>query len=250
MVKIVLTPDWFIGNDVLIEAFSLIVLALIAIIAIKNYKKNQSNRNLLYLSLGFTLLAIAQLASVLTKIVLYYDFGPSQAIGYAIVTSNLLSSVDIFYHTGFSLFKFLTLLGFYIIYRLPRDKKSVMDYVILFYFIMLSVIIEENFYFIFHITALMILIAIVEKYYLVYKKNGFINTKILIIAFSILAFSQLIFILSSLDVFFAAANIAELISYSILLGLGIRLMKNGEKKKPYGNYIRHAGNNPRKKRKH
>ena len=250
MVKIVLTPDWFLGNDVLIEAFSLIVLVLIAIIAIKNYSKNKSNRNLLYLGLGFTLIALAQLASIVTKLVLYYDFGPSQAIGQAIVTSNLLSSVDVFYYAGFFFFRFLSLLGLYMIYRLPRKRSSVMDYVIILYFVILSAIIEEDFYYLFHLTALMILIAIVEKYYLVYKENGFINTKILWVAFSGLALSQLIFLLSELDVFFAGANIIELISYAILLGLVIRILKYGKEKKPYGNNIRYAGNNSGKKRKY
>jgi hypothetical protein len=248
--KIVLTPDWFLGNDVLIEAFSLIVLALIAIIAIKNYRISKGNRNLLYLGLGFTLIALAQLAAVLTKLVLYYDFGPSQAIGQAIVASNLLSSVDIFYYLGFFFHRFLTLLGFYIIYRLPRGEKSIGDYALVLYFIILSATLSSEFYYLFHLTVLVLLALIVEKYYKVYQKNRMVNTKILMTAFSILAFSQLIFTLSELDFFFVSANVLELISYAILLGFGIRILKHGTEKKPYGNNIRYAGNNPGKKREH
>ena len=78
---------------------------------------------------------------LLTKLVLYYDIGPSQAIGQAIISSNLLSSVDIFYYIGFFFFRFLTLMGFYVVYRLPRDKKSIMDYIVILYFVVISAII-------------------------------------------------------------------------------------------------------------
>ncbi|MFH1311124.1 MAG: hypothetical protein ABIH65_01830 [Nanoarchaeota archaeon] len=245
--KIVLTPDWFIGIDVVIQFFSLIVLLLVIILAINNYKKNKENRNLLYLGLGFTLITLAQLASILTKLVLYYDIGPSQAIGQAIISSNFVSSIDIFYYMGFFFFKFLTLLGFYIIYRLPRERKSIMDYVIVLYFIVLSVIIEADFCYIFYITSFIMLIAIVEKYYLVYRENKFFNTKILMIVFAGLALSQLIFALYSLENLFAIANIIELISYIILLFLIIRILQHGTEKKSYADNIRYAGNYPGQK---
>lgn len=250
MVKIVLTPEWFLGIDVLIEFFSLIVLLLVIILAVNNYKKNRENRNLLYLGLGFMLITLAQFASVITKLVLYYDVGPTEAIGQAIIASNFVSSIDIFYHMGFFFFKFLTLLGFYIIYRLPRDRKSVMDYVFILYFILISAIINQSFYYIFHATAFIMMIAIVEKYYLVYKKNQFFNTSILVIAFSGLALSQLIFALSSIDILFAVANVVELISYMVLLFLVIRILQYGKEKKPYGDNIRYASDYSGKKRRH
>ena len=98
--KIVPIPDWFLGKDVIIEVFSFIVLFIFSFLAIRNYKLNK-NRSFLYLGAGFALIALAQLAAVITKLVLYYDIGPSQAIGTAVVTSQLVSSVDIFYYAGF-----------------------------------------------------------------------------------------------------------------------------------------------------
>ena len=247
--KIVLTPDWFIGKDVLIGAFSLIVLILVAILAINNYRRNKYNRNLLYLGLGFTLIAFAQLASIITKLVLYYDFGPSQAIGTAIVTSQLVSSVDIFYYIGFFFYRFLSLCGFYILYRLPREKRSIADYALIMYFIIISVILTKEFYFLFHLTAFVLLLMIVEKYSELYHRNKFLNTKILMFAFGLLALSKLIFVLSSVGILFALASIIELISYAILLGLVIRILKYGTKKKPYGHNIGHVGDYSGKERK-
>ena len=249
MVKIVLTPEWFIGKDIMIELFSLIVLIIFVALAYKYYKVNR-NRRILYLGLGFGLIALAQLATILAKIPLYYDFGPASQVGEVIVTSNLASSVDFLYYLGFFFHRFLTLFGFYMIYRLPRDRKSIGDYMAVIYFIIVSSLLSKEIFYIFHLTALFILILTVEKYFLIYKNNRFFNTKVLMVAFSILALSQLVFVLSDIDILFAVANTIELVSYSIFLALIIRIWKHGKKKKPYGDNIRYAGNSAGKKRKH
>ena len=249
MVKIVLTPDWFLGKDIMIEIFSFLVLILLTFFAYKYYKMSK-NRRILYLGSGFGLIALAQLASALTKLVLYYDFGPSRQIGEALITSQITRSVDIFYYTGFFFQRFLTLLGLYIIYRLPREKKSFGDYALMVYFILLSAFISDEIFYLFHLTALLLVILIVENYYRIYKENKFLNTKILIVAFSIFALSQMIFILSNINFFFALANGVELISYTIFLAIIIRIWKYGKKKKPYGDNIRYAGYNSKQKRKH
>ena len=247
--RIVPTPDWFLGKDVLIETFSFIVLLIFTVLALKYYKLNK-NRNIFYLGFGFGLIALAQLATIFTKLVLYYNIGPSQAIGQAIITSQIVSSVDIFYYTGFLFHRFLTLAGLYIIYRLPRERKSIGDYALVIYFIMVSALLSREFFYLFHLTAIIILILIVENYYRIYERNKFINTKILMIAFGILALSQLIFILPGVEIMFVLGNIVELISYTILLALIIRIWKYGKKKKPYGNNLRYAGNSSGKGRKH
>ena len=249
MVKIVPTPEWFIGKDVMIEFFSLIVLTLFAVIAYRYYRLNK-NRNILYLGSGFGLIAIAHLATILTKLVLYYDFGPSQEIGNAIITSQILNSVDIFYFSGFFFYRFLTLLGLYIIYRLPRERKSVGDYLVVAYFVLISSFLSQEIFYLFHLTAFLILILIVEKYAWIYRQNKFFNTKILMVAFGLLALSQIIFVLSTIELLFVLGNIVELISYTIFLGLIIRIRKYGKKKKPHGYNIRYVGNDSGKRRKH
>ena len=244
MVKIVPTPDWFLGKDLLIEAFSLLVLLIFVVLAYRYYKLSK-NRGVFYLGFGFGLIALAELAEILTKLVLYYDIGPSNAIGQAIVTSHLVTSVDIFYYAGFFFHRFLTLAGLYLIYRLPRKSKSLGDYALVVYFILISTLLSKEFFYLFHLTAFFISIMIVEGYYHIYKKNKFFNTKILMVAFSLFALSQLIFILSAYEILFVTANIVELMSYTIFLAIIIRIWKYGKKKKSYGYNIRYAGNNPR-----
>ena len=206
----------------------------------------------MYLGIGFSLIALAQMASILTKLVLYYDIGPAQVIGQAIITGQLLSSVNIFYYIGFFFHKFLILIGLFIIYKLPQKKMYMGDYVLVLYFIVLSAILGAygEFFYFFHLTAFVLLILIVNHYYKIYKENKFANTKILITAFGILALAQLIYILSKIEILFVMANTLELISYVILLFLIIRILKYGEKKKSYGHHIRHVVNHPRKRQGH
>jgi hypothetical protein len=249
MVKIVLTPDWFIGKDIMIDIFSFVVLLIFGILAYRYYKLSK-NRSVLYLGAGFGLIALAQLAAILTKIVLYYDFDLTQEIGKAVITSQVVSSVDFFYYAGFFFQRVFTLLGLYIIYRLPREKKSIGDYALGIYFIFISAFLSKEFFYLFHLTALFLIILIVENYWRIYKENKFFNTKILILAFSILALSQLIFVLSKIEILFVLANTIELISYTIFLALIIRIWKHGKEKKSHGHNIRYVGNSSRKGRQH
>ncbi|MBI2046902.1 hypothetical protein HYT26_01930 [Candidatus Pacearchaeota archaeon] len=227
--RFIFTPEWFINGDVLIDPISFIVLFVFFALCLRTYKLNKK-KNFLYLSAGFFLIAIAQLALILTKLILYYDTPFTQTVGRVIVTYEIVSSVDIFYFIGFFMHRLLTLSGLYIIYRLPVIKKTTKElFLALFlalYFIFISAVFSSKIYYLFYITSLSLLFLIIKNYYLVYKNNKSINTKILILAFLILALSQAIFIFSSIGIFYVAARILELASYLIFLFLIIRILKH------------------------
>ncbi len=227
--KIVFTPDWFLGQDVLIGIFSFMILFLFFIFSIKNYKLS-NNKKILYLGIGFLLVAVGELSTILTKAVLYYDTGITQNIGRIIITHKIVESVDIFYYLGFSLTKLLTLLGFYVIYKLPIKKLS-SDFLLILYFIIMCALLSYSFNYVYHLTALVLLILIIHNYYKVYKKNRLLNTQIFIITLFLLAISQIIFILSKVGYLYATAQIIQLISYITLLIVIIKISKNGKEKK-------------------
>ena len=135
--KILFTPDWFLGSDVIIDGFSFLVLLAFFILSYKSYKTSK-NKNSLYLGLGFLLIALAEFAMILTKFVLYYDTSFTQSIGQMVVTYHVVNSVDVFYYIGFFFNKFLTLWGLYIIYRIPLKKNIGSDAVLAVYFILIS----------------------------------------------------------------------------------------------------------------
>ncbi len=236
--KFIFAPEWFLGKDVLIESFSFIVLFAFFFLCWRYYKLNKK-KTFLHLGIGFLLIAIAQLAIIATKFVLYYNTHFTQNIGQMIITYDIVKSINIFYYAGYFFHRLLTLLGFFVIYR--STKKAPGDFLLLFYFIIVSVIFSNTIYYIFNITVLILLIMILEHYYHVYKENKSRNTLILILAFGLLAVGNLIFILSDLPTMFVLANLIGLLSYIILLVLIIRILyvkrnlkktgKNGSKKK-------------------
>ncbi|MBI2629585.1 hypothetical protein HYW76_00625 [Candidatus Pacearchaeota archaeon] len=226
--KIVFTPDWFLGNDVLIEGFSFLVLIAFFIFTIKSYNLSKK-KNFLYLGIGFLLVALAQLATILTKMVLYYDTSFTQNIGQAIVTYHIVNSVDIFYYTGFFFYKLLTLAGLYVIYRLPKEKDFSDDFFLVGFFILISVIFSNIVYYVFHLTIIFLLLLIIHKYWKIYNKNKSPNTKILVLSFSMLTFAHILFLFSKIGVVYVFGNLIELVSYIILLLLIIRILNSAKK---------------------
>jgi len=234
--KIVFTPDWFLTPDVLIEIFSFLVLLTFFILAWKSYKLSK-NRNTKYLGLGFLAIALAELATIFTKIVLYYDTNFTQQVGQAIVSYRVVQSVDIFYYIGFFFHKLLTLGGLYMIYRIPLKRKLERDSLLAICFIIISALFGSAISSIFHVTALILIALIINNYYQIYRKNKSENTLILISAFSLLGLSRIIFLLHNAGFCYVSAQIIQLVSYLILLFLIIRITKgehgrkNNSKKK-------------------
>ncbi|PIO08581.1 hypothetical protein COU59_01210 [Candidatus Pacearchaeota archaeon CG10_big_fil_rev_8_21_14_0_10_34_12] len=226
--KIVFTPDWFLNNDLLIEVVSFFVLITFFFLAIKGYKINKK-KSLLYLGVGFLLVALGELATILTKIVLYYDTTITREIGQTIITYQVVKTVDIFYNIGFFFQKILTLLGFYLIYKIPSKKIVSGDSLLVFNLIVIVALLGSAWYFTYHITALLIIFLIINNYYKTYVKEKISNQKILIAAFGLLALSQIIFLFSQIDYFYVIAQSMQLISYITLFALVVKILKNGKK---------------------
>lgn len=227
--KIVLTPDWFLGKDVMIEGFSFLVLLAFFILCWRYYKLNKK-KNFLYLGIGFLLIAVGQLANIFTKLVLYYDTTFTQKIGQLIVTYKFVESVNILYNAGFFFNRLLTLVGLFLIYRISCEKRTIEDFLLTTYFIVISVFFSIQEYYLFHLTVLILLALIIKNYWKIYSQNKNKNTKILLIAFIILAFANVISIFSKVGFLCVLGNLVELVSYLILLFLIVRILRSSKKK--------------------
>jgi len=220
--KIVFTPDWFLGKDVMFDLVSFFILLAFFFLCTQSYRLNEK-KNSLFLGLGFALIALAQLSSILTRSVLYFDTTFTQNIGQAIITYNVVKSVDIFYHLGFFFHKLLMLLGLFVIYKLPLKKKMRKDFVLLVYLLFISVLLPADLYFLFHLTTLILIVFIIRNYSVVYQRNKNKSTRFLIAGFYGLALSQVIFMFSNLGPLYVAADVIELVSYFLFLAVILRI---------------------------
>ncbi len=228
--RFVFTPDWFLSNDVLINVISFLVLFLFFIFALKCCKMS-NKKGIFYLGAGFLLIAIGELSTILTKLVLYYDTNVTQDIGRIVISSQVVQSVDVFYNVGFFFNRFLTLLGLYVIYKLPSTRRLSAELFLTMYLIFIVALLSHTLHYLYNLTALILLVLIIHNYYNIYKKDKLANTKILISAFVLLSLSQILFILSKLNYFYVGAQSIQLVSYIILLGLIMKIIKNGKEKK-------------------
>ena len=235
--KIVFTPDWFLNFDVIIESFGFMILGLLFLFAIQAYTLSKK-KSVLYLGFGFLLIALGELTTVFTKLMLYYDSSLTSEIGQAIITQGIVSSIDIFYYAGFFLHRLFILLGLYLIYKLPdvRKKSDPADFALTLYFILMVVILSNSAYYFYHFTVFLILALIVRDYFRIYLGRRSKNTLFLISAFSLLAISQVMFIFSKIDLLYVLAQVLQVISYVILLTFMVKITQNGKKAKPNGNH--------------
>lgn len=236
--KIVFTPDWFLGSDVSIEIFSFLILFIISILAFRNYKLSEK-KSTLHLGLGFLFIAIAGFASVIAKFPIYYDFGIVKEIGNAVVNYDIVRTVDVFYYICFFFSRFFTLLGLYVLYKLPLERISG-EFFLYVYFITIISMLSQPFYFVHHFTALILLVFIINKYSKIYLKERARNTKTLVVAFVLLAFGQWIFLFSKLSAIYVLGQLVQLAGYITLLMLIIKIIQDGKKEKQGGNRSRYA----------
>ncbi len=234
--KVIIPPQGFINIDILIEGISLITVLIFSILCIKNYRLNK-DKKFLYLGGGFGLITLAQLIITITKAVLYYNASFIGVGGEIVIPYNLFDFVSVFSFIGFFAYRVLTLLGLYVVYKLPK-KVFERDSLLVLYLIVIVTIFSRDISHLFHITALVILLLIAKKYYDVYNKNESKGTLILLLAFSGMILSNAIFIFARLmSLIYVTASIIELISYITLLVLIIRIVEYGkkyEKKKQNG----------------
>ena len=236
--KIVFAPDWFLTSDILIDVFSFVILLLFFTFAFRSYKLSRKKR-ILYIGVGFLLIALAELSNILTKIPLYYQTQVISNIGTAIISYDIVKTVDIFYYIGFFFERILMLLGFYIMYKLPLERVSG-EFFLNIYLIVIISLMGQSYYYVYHLTALILLVFLVNKYYKIYRKDGVANTGILVMAFVLLGLSQTVFLFSKLNYIYVSGQLMQLASYIILLVLIVKIVKDGKKKKPSGDYPRHA----------
>jgi hypothetical protein len=231
--EIILPPQGFFNVDILIEGISFITVLFFSFLCIKNYKLNK-DKKFLYLGGGFGLITLAQLIITVIKIVLFSDASFIGMNGEIMIPHNMLNFITLFYNTGIFAYRGLILLGLYVVYKIPK-KLFEKDSLLAIYLITIVTILSEDIIHLFHITALIILLLIISKYYEIHSKNKSKGTVILIAAFSGLALSNAIFIFARLMTpIYVAASLVELASYITLLTLIIRILKygknNGKKK--------------------
>jgi len=236
----VLFPQWFLAPDLIIDFFSFIILLAFTTISLKYYKLSK-NKKFLYLGLAFLLIGLGELVRIIMYLGTNLNLSTTYRIGRVIIESGIISSADIFYFVGFSLYRFLLMLGFYLIYFTTKREKTRLEHLLIIYFIfILTLFTNESYhifnigiwaYHIFNFTIAVFIFIIVINYIRLYQERKSGNTKILIYSFFLLLISYITIIFARKEGnIYIAANTLQLISYVLFLTIIIRIYKHGKKK--------------------
>ncbi|MEK6820346.1 MAG: hypothetical protein AABX71_01425 [Nanoarchaeota archaeon] len=230
MLRLILSPEWFLGADIIIDFFSFLVLLTFAIISAKYYSLSK-NKKLLYLGLSFFLVGLGELSKIIMNIGLYYDFTIAYNVGRMIITSHVVESIDAVYYIGFFLHRFLIMLGFYFLYYTTKKNKSKSEHLLVLYFIAISAIFTNDMQYLFNITVTIFLVFIFVNYLKIYRKTRAENTKTLATGFFLLLISYIVMSFSRIDSnIYITANLLQLASYIVFLYIIIKIYKHGKKK--------------------
>lgn len=228
MVKLIYSPQWFYGKDVIIDIVSICVLLLIAFFSI-NYYRIKKNRNYLYFALSFIILASSFLIKILMNINIYYKIIETKQLGIITVVYQSVKSSGGLFYTSFALYWFLTTLGFYILYS-TYQKQSMQSFFLGTYLLFISTYFAYPDYRAFYLTSLVILILITINHSRKYIKKRHFTTKLAALSFGIMAMSQIFFILvDAANRFYVIGEVIQLIGYISLLITFIMVLKHGRK---------------------
>jgi len=231
MTQVVISPDWFASQDMIILGFSVITLLLIAAFSLRFYFfKKKEHKSYLYFAASFLLLAISFLWKIATDITIYYDIIKTKQVGIFTITYQTVRAEKVLFVAGHFAHYLLMLLGLYILY-VVLNRKSTMNHLLILYFIVMTTIFSNFSYFIFHLTAFVLLLGISYRYYLICRKNKRTVTKLIFTSFSIIALSQIMYMFVKLwGNVYVVAQITQLIGFILLLVAFILVLKNGKKK--------------------
>ncbi len=232
MVEIIFSPKWFYGKDIVIDIVAIIVLLLIAFFSFKYYWLDKKKGNYLLLSSSFFLIALSFVSKIITNFTIYYDVLEQKNIGLLTLTYPVTKYTNALFFFGFLMYRVFTLIGLYLLYSVYFKRQPKTNMMIISYLIVVLMVFTQKAYYIFHFTALMLLVILTYQYFVHYKMNKLLTTRVLAYSFLIIAVSQILFIfVKANELFYVAAEILQLLGYILLLVTFIMVLKHGKKKK-------------------
>ncbi|MBN1156026.1 hypothetical protein JXA85_00275 [Candidatus Woesearchaeota archaeon] len=226
MIELVYSPVWFFGKDIIIDVVSIIVLSLVGLFSIKYHRMNKKKSNLLF-GISFLMLAASFLFKIMTNFTIYYPVVVTKNLGFFVVTFRAMKATNVLLHSGFLIYRLLTLVGLYLLLS-TYTKQKMPSIILISYFIIISTIFSQSAIFVFFLTSLVMLSLITMCYIRDFKKS---KRKLLAISFLTITISQAIFIFIALDkLFYVIAESIQLIGYVLMLVAFTLVLYHGKKK--------------------
>ncbi|MEK6964412.1 MAG: hypothetical protein AABX70_08390 [Nanoarchaeota archaeon] len=212
MASFITSPAWFYGIDSALQIVTVVIALLIAFYGFHIYRFI-GQKKYLFFALSFLSIGISMVLGSVTSFLLYFVWMKHNAL-YVLVHDFML-----FYEVGFLSHFFFHLAAYMILIILCLKIEDLRVMSLLFLFVLLTLIIAERNFVSFYVVSLILMVLyIVPYFYKNYQENRNSKTKRVFFAFSAIALSQLLFLLSVWsDRAYVLAHISQLIGYITLL---------------------------------
>ncbi len=231
MINLIFSPQWFYGKDIVIDCVSMLVLLFISYFAWQFYKLNKGRKGHILLAVSFLLMAIAFLFKMLTNFTLYFIESEKKTVGSLILTFQEVHYSDSLFLYGTIAYRLLTILGLYLLYSIYYKKQEKSAVFLFIYLFFISVYFTWSAYYIFHLTALLLLCFIVARLYYNCRMNRDLPARWLLISFVTIGLSELFFIFERLaPILYVVAEGIQLVGYVSLLIAFLMVLSYGKKK--------------------
>jgi hypothetical protein len=133
---------------------------------------------------------------------------------------------------GFLFYRILTLLGIYMLYVLYEKKQSKSSMFLIFYLIIVSTYFTQSAFYIFNLTAFILLTLITIELVKGHFHNPRTPSMFVPVSFGIIALSYVSFMILKIDpIYYVIGEIIELVGYMLLLFAFILVLRHGKKTK-------------------
>ena len=201
--------DFLLDFDVFVEVFSLVIALAIAGFSFRSFFLTKERRYG-YFGLAFLSIALGITLSALFNTYIQFEDLHVLMRGYLHVSYLLgilwLLSV-LFVLTGF--------MTIFIINELITNKKNIF---FLYMLVLFSVLVSHDFYFLYHLTALMLMLFLFAHALKNYKEKRSASSQLVMCAFASLFVSEALLVLTFEQyLFYIAGNVFRLIGFAFLL---------------------------------
>jgi hypothetical protein len=224
--------SWFYGKDIIIDLLGAIILLFLVIFAFRYYKLNTENKKFLWFSASMGLLFISYLFEILTHIRIYITDVEEKHIGAIVYTYNTIEVANLPVYIGYFGYRFLTLLGFYLLYSIYYKEQKKSNFFFVGYLLVLATMLSFFNICVFFITAIIILTMIIVAYFKIAPNCKDYKTNLIGVSFILLLLSYLISIFTyKSELGFVSSEIIQLFAFLLLLFTFIKVLIDGKKKR-------------------
>ncbi len=222
---------FFCGKDLVIDVLSALVLLLILLRVISYYRANREEKKHLLLIASFAILTLSFVFKVLSHSLIYYSAKTTRQIGLITLTYQTLQQSTALVFWGLVLYRALSLLGFYLLFLIYTPRESRLHFALTAYLVLVLGYLSHSLFNLYYFTAFLLLAATAFAIGSASVANKNPLTRALAWSVSIIAASQLVFMLAAAHgLFYIAASLLQLCGYAVLLTVFLKVIIDGKKR--------------------